>query len=83
MKKFVFSLQKVLDLREFQEKEAETELAKAIAETDRIKLALIENGQKQAYTNKTRNDTFLIDQMKAIESYVNRLKKEGEELQLN
>ena len=80
MKKFVFSLQKVLDLREFQEKQAETELAKAIAETDRIKLALIENGQKQAYTNKTRNDTSLIDQMKAIESYVNRLKKEAEDL---
>jgi flagellar FliJ protein len=80
VKKFVFSLQKVLDLREFQEKQAETELAKAIAETDRIKLALIENGQKQAYTNKTRNDTSLIDQMKAIESYVNRLKKEAEDL---
>ncbi len=36
MKKFVFKLQKVLDLREFEKKQAQIELGKATAQVNRI-----------------------------------------------
>lgn len=36
MKKFVFSMQKILDLREFEQKQAEAELGRANAEVARI-----------------------------------------------
>ena len=40
MKRFEFSLQKVLDLREFEKKQAEAELGKAVGEETRIKNTL-------------------------------------------
>ncbi len=40
MKKFEFSLQKVLDFREFQKKQAETELGKAAGEEAKIQRTL-------------------------------------------
>ena len=46
MKKFHFRLQKLLDLRTFREKEAETALGRAIAERDAINLQLAELAQK-------------------------------------
>ena len=47
MKKFHFRLQKLLDLRTFREKEAETALGRAIAERDAISLQLAELAQKE------------------------------------
>ena len=43
MKKFVFSLQKVLELKEYEEDKAKLELGKAVAEVERIKRLLEEN----------------------------------------
>ncbi|MBR4463931.1 MAG: flagellar export protein FliJ [Treponema sp.] len=40
MKKFTFSMQKVLDLREFERKQAEAELGRALAEENRIQQTL-------------------------------------------
>jgi len=40
MKKFVFSMQKILELREFEEEQAKIELGKAITETNRIQQEL-------------------------------------------
>ena len=40
MKKFVFSMQKVLDLREFERKQAEAELGRALAEETKIQQTL-------------------------------------------
>lgn len=40
MKKFDFPMQKILDLREFEEEQAKTELGKAISETNRIQQEL-------------------------------------------
>jgi flagellar FliJ protein len=37
MRKFVFNMQKILDLREFEKKQAEAELGKAVAEETKIK----------------------------------------------
>lgn len=40
MKRFSFSLQKILDVREFERKQAEVELGKAVAEETKIKNTL-------------------------------------------
>ena len=40
MKKFAFSMQKVLDLREFERKQAEAELGRALAEETKIQQTL-------------------------------------------
>ena len=40
MKKFSFTLQKILGLREFEEKEAQIELARAISAADAIQAEL-------------------------------------------
>ena len=37
MKKFVFSMEKILDLREYEEKQAQIELGKAIADAEKIR----------------------------------------------
>lgn len=50
MKKFHFRLQKLLDLRAFREKEAETALSKAIAVRDGIVLRLKEIAQQELNT---------------------------------
>ena len=54
MKRFEFSLQKVLDLREFEENQAKNELGKAIAESDRIKAELEYIALKRVENNKAR-----------------------------
>ncbi len=40
MKKFVFSMEKILDLREYEEKQAQIELGKAIADAEKIRQQL-------------------------------------------
>ena len=40
MKKFVFSMEKILDLREYEEKQAQIELGKAIADEEKIRQQL-------------------------------------------
>ncbi len=48
MHKFEFSMQKILDLREFEKKQAEIDLGKAVAEETRIKKQLEDIAQKKA-----------------------------------
>lgn len=50
MKRFAFSLQKVLDFREFERKQAETELGKAVAEETKIQNTLNMVAQSRAQT---------------------------------
>ena len=52
MKAFSFSMQKILDFREFQEKQAELELGKANAEVARIQNEL--NAVAQQRVNVTK-----------------------------
>lgn len=40
MKKFVFSMEKILDLREYEEKQAQIELGKAIGDAEKIRQQL-------------------------------------------
>ena len=53
MKRFQFRLQKLLDLRTFREKEAETNLGRAIAARDAITLHLSEIARKELKTRRS------------------------------
>lgn len=53
MKKFQFSMQKILDLRKFEQQQAEAELGKANAEVARIQRELDSIAQKRVATIKT------------------------------
>lgn len=53
MKKFHFRLQKLLDLRTFREKEAETALGRAIAARDAITLRLMEIARQELNTRRS------------------------------
>lgn len=80
MKRFSFNLQKLLELREFEEKNAKTALAAALSEAERIKNELRSIAAERVRVNKTRNENvdtlFLI----TLEHYVNRLDVRKEEL---
>ena len=51
MKKFQFSLQKLLDIRTFLEKEAETNLGRAVAAREAIVLRLAEIAKEEVLAN--------------------------------
>lgn len=80
MKRFSFNLEKLLQLRGFEEKNAKTELAAAISAAERIKLDLRNTAAERMRVNKTRNDTVDIRSLMAVENYVNRLDLHKEEL---
>ncbi|MGP1601300.1 flagellar export protein FliJ [Treponema sp.] len=80
MKRFSFNLEKLLQLRGFEEKNAKTELATAISVAERIKLDLRNTAAERVRVNKTRNDTVDIRSLMAVENYVNRLDLRKEEL---
>lgn len=70
MKKFVFSLQKILDLREFEEEKAKLELGKAVAEMERIKKLLAENAQNRVNAGYSRRDVSDVLSLQQIENYI-------------
>lgn len=80
MKRFSFSLQKLLDLREFREKQAELALGKAVSARDAIQLELEEVGRKRVEATYSRQQGCSIQELLAIENYVNRLDKKKETL---
>lgn len=80
MKRFSFNLEKLLQLRGFEEKNAKTELAAAISAAERIKLDLRNTAAERVRVNKTRNDTVDIRNLMTVENYVNRLDLRKEEL---
>lgn len=80
MKKFSFTLQKVLDLREFQENQAKTQLAAAISQADLLRSQLGSVAQKRSQTNLSRREIVDPNQMIAVEHYVLWLDNEKERL---
>ena len=80
MKKFVFSLQKVLDLREFEEEKAKLELGKAVAEMERIKKLLAENAQNRVNAGYSRRDVSDVLSLQQIENYILGLDLKKEKL---
>lgn len=81
MKRFSFSLQKVLDLREYEEEQAKLDLAAAIAEANRIQAELDHVAQEMVRAGAVRI-TSDIPAMQANEAYKVRLKlRKGELLE--
>ncbi len=80
MKKFSFKLEKVLELREFEEDQAKIELGKAIAETERIKEELKLTALKRVQNTKDRFSSCDVIEQLAIENYITRLDAEKERL---
>lgn len=79
MKKFNFSLQKVLDFREFEKKQAETELGKAVAEETKIQdtLELIANAHVS--TVKASDSTHDVSELFAAQNYFRLLSQQKEQ----
>lgn len=73
MKRFSFSLQKLLDLREFREKEAEIALGKANTARDAIKMELEDVAQKRVRSAFERQNNLSIQDLVSIENYITRL----------
>jgi flagellar export protein FliJ len=80
MKKFQFSLQRLLDLREFREKQAELALGKANAARDAIQMELEEVARKRVQAASERRGSLPIQDLVAIEHYVSRLDSRKERL---
>ena len=80
MKKFAFSLQKILDLKKFSEEQAKIALAQAIAESDRIKAELKTIAEKRVESNNQRSFCKNVQDLVIIENYINRLDAEKEQL---
>lgn len=81
MKRFNFSLQKVLDLREYEEDQAKLDLAAAIAEANRIQAELEHIAREMVAAGAVRI-TSDIPAMQANEAYKVRLKlRKGELLE--
>lgn len=81
MKRFNFSLQKILDLREYEEEQAKLDLAAAIAEANRIQAELEQIAREMVAAGAVRI-TSDIPAMQANEAYKVRLKlRKGELLE--
>jgi flagellar FliJ protein len=80
MKRFAFSLQKLLDLREFREKEAELALGRAVSARDAIQLKLESVGRLRVEATMARQGAVPLAELLSIENYVKRLDIEKERL---
>ena len=82
MKRFQFRLQKLLDLRTFREKEAETNLGRAVAAREAIVLRLSELAQKEMKTRLSMGSRLKsTGELTLHENYLERLHIEREEQQ--
>lgn len=80
MKKFNFSLQNILNLREFEEKQSQIDLGKAISECTRLKNELEQVAQDYIKANNNRTSEKSIEELIIIDNYCNRLNLLKEEL---
>ena len=80
MKRFSFSLEKLLDLRLFREKEAELELGRAVSSRDAIQIQLDDVARKRLSSSRERRPGLSVHELLAIEHYVTRLDIQKETL---
>ena len=79
MKKFQFTLQKLLDIRAFREKEAETNLGRAVAAREAIVLRLAEIAQEEVKTRRSLWSSLQTPgELSLHENYLTRLHTERE-----
>lgn len=70
MKRFVFSLQKILDLRQFEEDRLKIELGRAVSVVNRIKKRLAEAAENRMSAALSRSVCADINEMRMIENYI-------------
>ncbi|MCM1321458.1 MAG: flagellar export protein FliJ [Bacteroides sp.] len=80
MKKFRFRLQKILDLREFEENEAKEALAASVAEISRINRELSEIARSRVSSANLRSGETNVAALIAIDNYIAVLDSRREEL---
>lgn len=73
MKKFKFSLEKVLSLREFEEKQAQIELGKAQSVVNDINEQLKFIASERVKSNESRSKSSDLTFLMSIENYINGL----------
>ena len=79
MKKFQFTLQKLLDIRTFREKEAETNLGRAVAAREAIILRLAEIAQEEIKTRRSLWSSLKTsEELTLHENYLTRLHTDRE-----
>lgn len=80
MKRFSFRLEKLLNYRQFREREAEINLGKANAARDAIQLELDTNALKRVRTAADRHQGLSVPELLAIEHFISRLDSNREKL---
>ena len=79
MKKFQFTLQKLLDIRAFREKEAETNLGRAVAAREAIVLRLAEIAKEEVKTRRSLGVSLKTPAELALhENYLERIHNDRE-----
>lgn len=79
MKRFTFSLEKLLSLREFKEKEAEIALGKANSRCEVIRTRLETLAHDRITASRSRRPGSDIAELRSIEMYIRLLDKKKEE----
>ncbi len=80
MKKFNFQLQKLLDLRQFDEDKAKEDLGKFVSMANIINIELETIALQRVETKKKPQETYTISEFRAVEHYINRLDIKKDEL---
>ncbi len=80
MKKFTFKLEKLLELRQFEEDKAKAALAEAIAVSERLKAELRQIAEDRVATNTSRHGLSDPVAMQTIERYIVRLDTRKEQV---
>ncbi|MBR2362666.1 MAG: flagellar export protein FliJ [Spirochaetaceae bacterium] len=80
MKRFSFSLQKILDIREFAERQAQIELGRAVAEVNRINSDLEAVAQEKLRMIHQKQQEMTLNDFVVRENYMKRLELTKERL---
>lgn len=80
MKRFAFSLQKILDIREFAERQAQIELGRAVAEVNRINGDLEAVAQEKLRMIHQKQQEMTLNDFVVRENYMKRLELTKERL---
>lgn len=81
MKNFIFSMEKILSLRRFEQQTAEAELSKVIAEINRIQNELDEVARKKAGAVKSSDSVVDFSYKAAAQDFIFFLDKKADSLQ--
>ncbi len=80
MKRFAWSLDRLLSLREFREKEAEIALGRVISARDLLQAELEETARKRIRSARARGPGSSVNELLSIENYIRRLDAERDRL---